>query len=101
MSDNNTDTVDGVYGLSDDDEELGAENCSDAEASGGRRNLHAALMRFILWRERHVKEKNFVLVLALFVGVFAGLAAMVLKWLIHTISGVLTTHINVDRKSVV
>ncbi|MBP3589569.1 MAG: chloride channel protein, partial [Muribaculaceae bacterium] len=54
-------------------------------------------MRFILWRERHVKEKNFVLVLALFVGVFAGLAAMVLKWLIHTISGVLTTHINVAQ----
>lgn len=97
MSDNNTDTVDGVYGLSDDDEELGAESCSDAEASAGRRSLHAALMRFILWRERHVKEKNFVLVLALFVGVFAGLAAMVLKWLIHTISGVLTTHINVAQ----
>lgn len=54
-------------------------------------------MRFIQWRERHVKEKDFVLVLALFVGIFAGLAAMVLKWLIHTISRILTVHISIDQ----
>ncbi len=65
------------YGLVDDDEELGATTCCDDHP----RTLHAALMRFIQWREKHVKEKNFVLVLALFVGIFAGLAAMVLKWL--------------------
>ena len=81
------------YGLTDDDEELGAGAPPETECHG----LHAALMRFIQWRERHIKEKNFVLVLALFVGVFAGLAAMVLKWLIHTISGLLTTHINIAR----
>ena len=80
------------YGFADDEEDTGsvpgAEECT---------GLHAALMRFIQWREHHIKEKNFVLVLALFVGIFAGLAAMVLKWLIHTISGLLTTHINVAR----
>lgn len=42
-------------------------------------------LHFLSWRERKIQEKNFVIVLALFVGIFAGLAAMVLKWLIHTI----------------
>ena len=84
------------YGLVDDDEELGATTCCDDHP----RTLHAALMRFIQWREKHVKEKNFVLVLALFVGIFAGLAAMVLKWLIHNISRLLTTHIDVSQANI-
>ncbi len=84
------------YGLVDDDEELGATTCCDDHP----RTFHAALMRFIQWREKHVKEKNFVLVLALFVGIFAGLAAMVLKWLIHNISRLLTTHIDVSQANI-
>lgn len=56
--------------------------------------LHNALMSFVTWRERHIKEKNFVLLLAFFVGIFCGLAALVLKFLIHTISGALTSHVN-------
>lgn len=92
MTEHNTTTTAGPdYGLRDDDEELGAESTCTPRVP---RTLHAALMRFIQWREKHVKEKDFVLVLALFVGIFAGLAAMALKWLIHNISGVLTTHIN-------
>lgn len=51
-------------------------------------------MRFLLWRERHIKEKNFVIVLALLVGIFSGCAAIVLKFLIHFISTVLTGGIN-------
>lgn len=51
-------------------------------------------MSFLLWRERHIKEKNFVLVLALLVGIFSGCAAIVLKFLIHFISTVLTEGIN-------
>lgn len=58
------------------------------------RRLHESLMKFVTWRERHIKEKNFVLLLAFFVGIFCGLAALVLKFLIHTISGVLTSHVN-------
>lgn len=44
----------------------------------------------MLWREKHVSEKTFVMVLALIVGVMCGLAAMLLKFLIHTIGGTLT-----------
>ncbi len=53
-------------------------------------------MKFLLWRERHIKEKNFVLILAFFVGIFSGCAAIVLKFLIHWISTVLTSHINLE-----
>ena len=53
-------------------------------------------MKFLLWRDRHIKEKNFVLVLAFFVGIFSGLAAIVLKFLIHFISTVLTSRINLE-----
>ena len=37
-----------------------------------------------------------MLVLAFFVGIFSGLAAIVLKFLIHSISSVLTSHINLE-----
>ncbi|MDE6287994.1 MAG: chloride channel protein, partial [Muribaculaceae bacterium] len=51
-------------------------------------------MRFLVWREHHIGERSFVIFLALLVGVFAGLAAQLLKYLIHTISGILTSHID-------
>lgn len=53
-----------------------------------------ALLR---WRERHIKEKTFVIILALMVGVVAGTAALILKWLIHSISGLLTAHMAINE----
>ncbi|MBQ7632233.1 MAG: chloride channel protein [Paludibacteraceae bacterium] len=41
--------------------------------------------RVIDWRERHVSEKQLVLILSFFVGVFASLAAVLLKTFIHLI----------------
>lgn len=46
----------------------------------------------VSWRERHIKERNFVIFLALVVGVVCGLAAQLLKYLIHTIAHLLTSH---------
>lgn len=40
----------------------------------------------IEWRERHIKERHFVLILSLFVGFFTSIAAWLLKTLIHLIS---------------
>jgi len=57
--------------------------------------INTAFMRFLIWRERHISERKFVIFLALLVGVFGGLAAQLLKYLIHTISGVLTSHIDI------
>ena len=65
-----------------------------AETITPLRKLHEAFLRFVTWRERHIKEKNFVLILAFFVGLFSGVAALVLKFPIHTISGALTSHVN-------
>ncbi len=47
-------------------------------------------------RERHIKGKELVLILAFFVGIFSGCAAIVLKFLIHFISTVLTGQINME-----
>ncbi len=47
------------------------------------------------WRERHIKEKTFVVVLALVVGAVSGLAAVLLKFLISFIAGVLTKHVHI------
>ena len=62
-------------------------------------NLHDAFMALLVWRERHIKEKTFVIILALLVGIVAGIAALVLKTLIHLISTTLTARINIDEGS--
>lgn len=49
----------------------------------------------VSWRERHISEKSFVVILALAVGILCGFAAQLLKFLIHTISTVLTAHMSV------
>lgn len=51
-------------------------------------------MKVVIWREHHIKEKNFLLLLSLAVGVICGFAAQLLKFLIHIISGILTSHIS-------
>ena len=53
-----------------------------------------AWMRIVSWRERHIKESQFIYLLALVVGVICGFAAQLLKFLIHSISGFLTAHIS-------
>lgn len=53
-------------------------------------------LRFVLWREKHVKEKTFVLFVAFLVGLCGGLAALLLKTLIHFISGGLTSQVDIS-----
>lgn len=59
--------------------------------------INKAFLRFLSWREAHLKERTFVIFLALIVGVFAGLAALVLKMLIHLISDTLLSHVNISE----
>ncbi|NBH92092.1 MULTISPECIES: chloride channel protein [Duncaniella] len=63
------------------------------------KSFQDAFMVFLMWRERHIKEKTFVIILALLVGILAGVAALVLKTLIHLISHALTSNINIDEGS--
>lgn len=60
-----------------------------------RNRFHDAFMRFLVWREQHVKERTFTMFLALLVGILGGLAALVLKTAIHYISRAATSTINV------
>lgn len=41
--------------------------------------------RFLAWRERHIKERSFVIILSLIVGLACGVAALLLKGAIHLI----------------
>ncbi|NJM14169.1 MAG: chloride channel protein [Bacteroidales bacterium] len=44
------------------------------------------LARFLFWRIRHVKQKQFILLLSFLVGLVSGIAAVLLKKLVHFIS---------------
>lgn len=57
--------------------------------------LNDAFMRFLAWREKHIGERTFLMFLALVTGVLAGLAAQLLKYLIHLISTTLTAHVDI------
>lgn len=46
----------------------------------------------VAWRERHIGERSFVIILSLIVGIICGFAAQLLKYLIHLIAHALTAH---------
>ena len=48
------------------------------------------LQRFTAWREKNIKEKQFILILSFLVGICTALAALILKLLIHYIQQFLT-----------
>ncbi|MDD3604117.1 MAG: chloride channel protein, partial [Kiritimatiellae bacterium] len=48
------------------------------------------LAKLIAWRESHVSQRHFILVLSLLAGVFSSLAAFILKSAIHFIQHLLT-----------
>jgi len=50
----------------------------------------------IAWRESHIKEKHFILILSFLVGVLSALAALVLKTFIHAIQHVIQQGIIAD-----
>ena len=52
-------------------------------------------LKFLAWRETHIPEKTFVALLALIVGIAAGLAAVLLKTLIALMS--ITSRVNPSR----
>jgi len=55
--------------------------------------------KMIVWREKHVKQKHFILILSFFVGLFASLAAFILKSSIHFIQHLLTSWFNPNAVS--
>lgn len=53
--------------------------------------------KVIYMRQKYVKEGSFVIFLALVVGVLCGLAAQLLKYLIHLIASNLTSHFSITQ----
>lgn len=53
-------------------------------------SLSRIIAKFLIWRIRHIPDKHFVLILSCLVGFIGGLAAVVLKWLVHNIYFFLT-----------
>jgi CIC family chloride channel protein len=68
----------------------------EQDNSNKSRWFNEKFQQFVLWRERNIKERNFVLILAFLVGIGGGLAAMLLKWLIHEISSILMLGVDVN-----
>ena len=54
------------------------------------------MQRIIRWRENNIKEKQFILILSLLVGVFTAFAALILKFFIHSIKDFLTHNFNIE-----
>ncbi|WP_300901899.1 chloride channel protein [uncultured Bacteroides sp.] len=50
--------------------------------------------QFLLWREKNIKEKQFILILSFLVGIFTAFTALILKMLIHWIQNFLTDNFN-------
>jgi len=53
-------------------------------------------IRFLHWREKHITESNFVLILSFVVGILTAIAALLLKKLIELIQHFLTSNFSVD-----
>lgn len=56
-------------------------------------------MRFVIWREHHIKEKTFLIILSLIVGILCGIASQLLKFLIHWIAGLLTSRFSATTEN--
>ena len=53
-------------------------------------------LKILVWREKHIKEKNFILILSFVIGVLGASAALILKGSIHLIQNLLTHHFSAD-----
>ena len=57
--------------------------------------------KFLLWREKHIKESTFILFISFLVGICTAIAAMILKTIIHWIQNLLTADLAVDNANYV
>lgn len=53
--------------------------------------------KFLLWREKNIKERNFILIISFMVGICTAAAAIILKQLIHLIQHLLTSNFHIDE----
>ena len=59
----------------------------------------SVLRRFLLWRIKHISQRNFIMIIAVIIGVLAGLGAVVIKNGVHFIKGLLTSNLVIDYQN--
>ena len=55
--------------------------------------------RFLMWRLRHIKENQFIVILSILVGIVTGLASVLLKNMVHFTHTLVTERLQVDTWS--
>jgi len=55
--------------------------------------IKVKLRRILRWGAKHISPKNYINLLSLFIGFFAGLVAVVIKSSVHFVKNILTLHI--------
>ncbi len=58
------------------------------------------LIRFFAWRSKHLKQRQFILVLSLLIGILSGLAAVLLKNIVHFVHHQLTSGFRLDTENI-
>lgn len=48
-----------------------------------------------IWRERHITDRNFLLILSFITGILTAFAGLILKWIIHFIQNFLTNNFDI------
>ena len=59
-------------------------------------NEKGLLGKFLVWRVRYIKEKQFIVMLSILVGIVTGLAGVVLKNMVHFTHMFFTERMQVD-----
>ena len=59
-------------------------------------NEKGILGKFLVWRVRYIKEKQFIVMLSILVGIVTGLAGVVLKNMVHFTHMFFTARMQVD-----
>lgn len=54
------------------------------------------LVSFFAWRTKHLKHRQFILILSLIIGILSGLAAVLLKNVVHLVHHTLTSGFNLE-----
>ncbi len=60
-------------------------------------NASIYFRRFLIWRVKHISQKNFILLLSFITGILSGLAAVLLKNTIHYVHHLLTGEFHIDN----
>ncbi len=64
-------------------------------------NLSEVITRLYKWRLKHISSRTFIIILSVLIGIGGGLAAAVLKFLVHGIKDLITHGANIDKANIV